>query len=31
MSRSHDAVIRLYGDSRIVIETHERNGEFEEW
>jgi len=30
-SRSHDAVIRVYRHSRIVIETHERKGEFKEW
>jgi len=29
--RSHDAVIRVYGDSRIVIEMHERKGELKEW
>jgi len=27
-SRSHDAVIRLYGN---VIETHEHKGDFKEW
>ena len=30
-SRSHDAVIRVYGDSGNVIETHEHKGEFKVW
>jgi hypothetical protein len=30
-SRSHDAVIRIYDDAANVIETHEHNGDFEEW
>ena len=29
-SRSHDAVIRVYDDAGNVIQTHERNGDFEE-
>jgi hypothetical protein len=29
-SRSHDAVIRVYGDVGNVIETHEHAGEFRE-
>jgi hypothetical protein len=29
-SRSHDAVIRVYGDAGYVIETHERTGDFKE-
>ena len=28
--RSHDAVIRVYDESRNVIETHEHSGEFKE-
>jgi hypothetical protein len=30
-SRSHDAVIRIYDDAGIVIETHEQAGDFKEW
>jgi hypothetical protein len=30
-SRSHDAVIRVYGAASNVIETHEHAGEFKEW
>jgi hypothetical protein len=30
-SRSHDAVIRVYGEADKVIETHEHAGEFKEW
>jgi hypothetical protein len=30
-SRSHDAVIRVYGDAGSVIETHENKGDFKEW
>jgi hypothetical protein len=29
-SRSHDAVIRVYGDARNLIETHEHAGDFKE-
>ena len=29
-SRSHDAVIRVYDDTRNVIEMHEHNGDFKE-
>ena len=29
-SRSHDAVIRVYDEAGIVIETHEHAGEFKE-
>jgi hypothetical protein len=29
-SRSHDAVIRVYDEAGIVIETHEQAGEFKE-
>ena len=29
-SRSHDAVIRVYGDGGNVIETHEHKGDFKE-
>jgi hypothetical protein len=29
-SRSHDAVIRVYGDAGNAIETHEHAGEFKE-
>jgi hypothetical protein len=29
-SRSHDAVIRVYGAAG-VIETHEHKGDFKEW
>ena len=31
LSRSHDAVIRVYDDTGNLIETHEHKGEFEEW
>jgi len=30
-SRSHDAVIRVYGKAGNVIETHEHAGDFKEW
>jgi hypothetical protein len=30
-SRSHDAVIRVYGAAGNVIETHEHAGDFKEW
>ena len=30
-SRSHDAVIHVYGEAGNVIETHEHAGEFKEW
>jgi hypothetical protein len=30
-SRSHDAVIRIYDDAGIVIETHEQAGKFKLW
>ena len=30
-SRSHDAVIRVYDESGNVIQTHEHNGDFNEW
>jgi len=30
-SRSHDAVIRVYGAAGNVIETHEHKGDFKEW
>jgi hypothetical protein len=30
-SRSHDAVIRVYGDAGNVIETHEHAGDFKEF
>jgi hypothetical protein len=30
-SRSHHAVIRVYGEAGKVIETHEHNGDFKEW
>jgi hypothetical protein len=30
-SRSHDAVIRVYGNAENVIETHEHNGYFKGW
>jgi hypothetical protein len=30
-SRSHDAVIRVYGAAGNVIETHEHTGDFKEW
>ena len=30
-SRSHDALIRVYDESRNVIETHEHKGDFREW
>jgi len=30
-SRSHDAVIRVYGEAGNVIETHEHAGDFKEW
>jgi hypothetical protein len=29
--RSHDAVIRVYDEAGNVIETHEHEGEFNEW
>jgi hypothetical protein len=29
-SRSHDAVIRLYDEAGIVMETHEHTGDFKE-
>jgi hypothetical protein len=29
-SRSHDAVIRVYDEAGIVIETHEHKGDFKE-
>jgi hypothetical protein len=31
LSRSHDAVIRVYDEAGNVIETHDRTGEFKEW
>ena len=31
LSRSHDAVIRVFDDAGNVIETHEQAGEFKEW
>jgi hypothetical protein len=31
LSRSHDAVIRVYGKAGNEIETHEHKGEFKEW
>jgi hypothetical protein len=31
LSRSHDAVIRVYDATGDVIETHEHAGEFKEW
>ena len=31
LSRSHDAVIRVYDDTGNLIETHEHKGEFKEW
>jgi hypothetical protein len=31
LSRSHDAVIRVYGEAGKVIETHEHKGDFKEW
>jgi hypothetical protein len=31
LSRSHDAVIRVYSGSGNVIETHEQKGDFKEW
>jgi len=31
LSRSHDAVIRVYGDAGNVIETQEQAGDFKEW
>jgi molybdopterin-binding protein len=30
-SRSHDAVIRVYDEAGVVIETHEQAGDFNEW
>ena len=30
-SRSHDAVIRVYGEAGNVIETHDHTGDFKEW
>ena len=30
-SRSHDAVIRVYGEAGNVIATHEHKGDFKEW
>jgi hypothetical protein len=30
-SRSHHAVIRVYDESGIVIQTHEHKGDFKEW
>jgi hypothetical protein len=30
-SRSHDAAIRVYDEAGNVIETHEHNGDFQEW
>jgi hypothetical protein len=30
-SRSHNAVIRVYDEARIVIDTHEHQGDFKEW
>jgi hypothetical protein len=30
-SRSHDAVIPVYGEAGNVIETHEHKGDFKEW
>jgi hypothetical protein len=30
-SRSHPAVIRVYDDGGNVIETHEHEGDFQEW
>jgi hypothetical protein len=30
-SRSHDAVIRAYGDAGNGIETHEHAGDFKDW
>jgi hypothetical protein len=31
LSRSHDAVIRVYNDGGNVIKTHEHKGDFKEW
>jgi hypothetical protein len=31
LSRSHDAVIRVYGEAGNLIETHEHAGDFKEW
>jgi hypothetical protein len=31
ISRSHDAVIRVYNETGNVIDTHEHVGEFKEW
>ena len=31
LSRSHDAVIRVYDAAGNVIETHEHKGDFKEW
>jgi len=30
-SRSHKAVIRVYDEAGNMIETHEHNGDFEQW
>jgi hypothetical protein len=30
-SRSHDAVIRVYGEAGNVIETHQHKGDFKDW
>jgi len=30
-SRSHDAVIHVYGDAGNLIETHKHKGDFKEW
>jgi len=30
-SRSHDAVIRVFGEAGNVIETHEHAGKFKQW
>ena len=31
VSRSHDAVIRVYDEAGNLIETHEHKGDFKEW
>jgi hypothetical protein len=31
VSRSHDAVIRVYDEAANVIETHEHAGDLKEW
>jgi hypothetical protein len=31
LSRSHDAVIRVYDEAGTVIETHGHAGEFKDW